>query len=112
MLAKVISWAPTRAAAARMLARAVADARLHGPRTNRDLLVRVLRHPAFLAGDTDTAFFDTHDLAALASPLADAGSERVGALVAALADAAANRESATVARTLPGGWRNLPSQPR
>ena len=27
---------------------------LHGVATNRDLLVRVLRHPAFLAGDTDT----------------------------------------------------------
>lgn len=109
MLAKVISWAPTRSAAARMLASAVADARLHGPRTNRDLLVRVLRHPAFLAGDTDTAFFETNDLAVLAAPLADAGSERIGALVAALADAVANRESAAVARTLPGGWRNLSS---
>ncbi|MFI6399786.1 acetyl/propionyl/methylcrotonyl-CoA carboxylase subunit alpha [Rhodococcus coprophilus] len=109
MLAKVISWAPTRPVAARMLARAVADARLHGPMTNRDLLVRVLRHPAFLAGDTDTAFFDTHDLEVLAAPLADSTSERIGALVAALADAAANRESASVAQTLPSGWRNLPS---
>jgi len=109
MLAKVISWAPSRPVAARMLARAVADARLHGPRTNRDLLVRVLRHPAFLAGDTDTAFFDTHDLEVLAAPLADFRSERIGALVAALADAAANRESTSVAGTLPSGWRNLPS---
>ncbi len=109
MLAKVISWAPSRPAAARMLARALADARLHGPRTNRDLLVRVLRHPAFLAGDTDTAFFDTHGLETLAAPLSDLRSERIGALVAALADAAADRESASVARTLPSGWRNLPS---
>ena len=40
-------------------------------RTNRDLLVNVLRHPAFLDGATDTAFFDTHGLAELAAPLAD-----------------------------------------
>ena len=29
--------------------------RVHGLATNRDLLVRILRHPAFLAGGTDTA---------------------------------------------------------
>ncbi len=60
MLAKVISYAPTRTQAAQVLASALARTRLHGLRTNRDLLVNVLRHPAFLAGDTDTAFFDTH----------------------------------------------------
>ena len=49
--------------AALLLADALARARLHGLRTNRDLLVNVLRHPAFLDGDTDTAFFDTHGLA-------------------------------------------------
>ncbi|HEY0638517.1 MAG TPA: biotin carboxylase N-terminal domain-containing protein, partial [Pseudonocardiaceae bacterium] len=52
MLAKVIAWAPTRAEAARRLAAALAGARVHGVTTNRDLLVRLLRHPAFLAGDT------------------------------------------------------------
>ena len=62
MLAKVISYAPTRAQAAALLADALARARIHGVRTNRDLLVNVLRHPAFLAGATDTAFFDTHGL--------------------------------------------------
>ncbi|WP_420753697.1 acetyl-CoA carboxylase biotin carboxylase subunit, partial [Rhodococcus sp. O3] len=53
MLAKVVSRAPTRAVAARLLAAALASAEVHGVRTNRDLLVNVLRHPAFLAGDTD-----------------------------------------------------------
>ena len=70
MLAKVIAYAPTRAEAARALAGALARARIHGVVTNRDLLVRVLRHPAFLAGDTDTAFLDRHGLDALAEPLA------------------------------------------
>src|SRR5690606_21181374 len=94
MLAKVISYADTRAEAARLLAAALHRARIHGLVTNRDLLVRVLRHPAFLAGDTDTAFFATHGLDSLAAPLADAGAERLSVVAAALADAAANRASA------------------
>ncbi len=109
MLAKVISFAPTRGRAAALLADALARARVHGVRTNRDLLVNVLRHPAFIAGHTDTAFFDTHDLAALSTPLADADAVRYSALAAALADAAHNRATATVFVTIPTGWRNLPS---
>ncbi|GAB3855963.1 biotin carboxylase N-terminal domain-containing protein [Micromonospora andamanensis] len=60
MLAKVIAWAPTRAAAARALAGALARAELHGVTTNRDLLVRVLRSPEFAAVDVDTGFLDRH----------------------------------------------------
>ena len=44
MLAKLIAWAPTRQEAARMLASALARTQLHGVVSNRDLLVRVLRH--------------------------------------------------------------------
>ncbi|MBC2639300.1 MULTISPECIES: biotin carboxylase N-terminal domain-containing protein [unclassified Rhodococcus (in: high G+C Gram-positive bacteria)] len=112
MLAKVISFAPTRTQAAAGLAAALRRARIHGLRTNRDLLVNVLRHPAFLAGDTDTAFFDTHGLDVLAQPLASAETERLSALAAALADAAHNRDVATVNRSLPSGWRNLASAPQ
>jgi propionyl-CoA carboxylase alpha chain len=109
MLAKVISYAPTRRQSAAVLADALARARLHGVRTNRELLVNVLRHPAFLDGDTDTAFFDTHGLAELSAPLADDTVIRLSAIAAALADAAHNRATATVFSSLPGGWRNLVS---
>jgi propionyl-CoA carboxylase alpha chain len=108
MLAKVIAHAPSRAEAARVLAAALAGARLHGPVTNRDLLVRVLRHGEFLAGDTDTGFLGRHDLA---TPLADPAAERLSALAAALADAAAARAAARVQPGVPAGWRNVPSQP-
>ena len=91
LLAKVISYAPTRDAAVRALAGALAGARLHGVITNRDLLVRVLGHPAFLAGDIDTSFFDRHGLATLAAPLAGTDGVRYSVLAAALADAARNR---------------------
>ena len=109
MLAKVISFGHTRRQAAALLADALARARVHGVRTNRDLLVNVLRHPAFLAGDTDTAFFETHGLAALSAPVADAEAVRWSALAAALADAAHNRASAGVFTHAPSGWRNVPS---
>ncbi|CPR11614.1 acetyl-/propionyl-coenzyme A carboxylase alpha chain, AccA2 [Mycobacterium bohemicum DSM 44277] len=109
MLAKVISYAPTRRQAALVLADALARARLHGVRTNRELLVNVLRHNAFLDGATDTAFFDTHGLAELASPLADAGAVRLSAIAAALADAAHNRAVAPVLGSIPSGWRNVAS---
>ncbi|WP_102419717.1 biotin carboxylase N-terminal domain-containing protein [Mycobacterium sp. 4858] len=109
MLAKVISYAPTRRQAALVLADALARTRLHGLRTNRELLVNVLRHPAFLDGDTDTAFFDTHDLTKLSAPLADGATVRLSAIAAALADAAHNRATAPVLGSLPSGWRNLAS---
>ncbi|WP_312884404.1 acetyl/propionyl/methylcrotonyl-CoA carboxylase subunit alpha [Nocardia barduliensis] len=110
MLAKVISYAETRGEAARLLAAGLHRAKIHGLVTNRDLLVRVLRHPAFLAGDTDTAFFATHGLDALAAPLVTEPDEALSIVAAALADAAANRGSARVGGGLPSGWRNLPSQ--
>ncbi|WP_224275880.1 biotin carboxylase N-terminal domain-containing protein [Streptomyces sp. LS1784] len=103
MLAKVIAWAPTRAAAARRLADALARARIHGPATNRELLVRALRHPAFLAADLHTGFLAEHT-AELTAP--DTKGVERAALAAALADAAGRRGA------LPSGWRNLPSQPQ
>ena len=110
MLAKVIAMAPTRAEAARTLAAALAGSKIHGLVTNRDLLVNVLRHPAFLAGETDTAFFDRHGLDTLSVPLADDRARELSALAAALAEAATNRARAKVLSGLPSGWRNVASQ--
>jgi propionyl-CoA carboxylase alpha chain len=111
LLAKVIAHAGTRAEAAARLSSALAGARLHGVTTNRDLLVRVLRHPEFLAGRTDTAFLERHGEAVLA-PLADAAAEEAHAIAAALAGAAARRAGASVLGFAPPGWRNNPSQPQ
>jgi propionyl-CoA carboxylase alpha chain len=110
MLAKVIAWAPTRAAAARRLAAVLRRSRLHGVTTNRDLLVRILTDEGFLAGDTATDYLDRRRPAEpLTLPLADDAAVRVSALVA---DAAANRAAAPVLGGLPPGWRNVPSQPQ
>ncbi|MET7764448.1 biotin carboxylase N-terminal domain-containing protein [Streptomyces sp. NPDC005393] len=106
MLAKVIAWAPSRAEALRRLAHGLERARIHGPVTNRELLVRALRHSEFEAGRMDTGFLERH-LPLLTAP-AD-GAAPLAALAAALADAA--RRPETVAGRL-GGWRNVPSQPQ
>ncbi|MEO9137733.1 MAG: biotin carboxylase N-terminal domain-containing protein, partial [Jatrophihabitans sp.] len=112
MLAKVIAWAPDRRQAATALATALRRMRLHGLVTNRDLLVNVLRHPSFLAGDTDTAFFDRHGLDALAAPTATEADVALSTLAAALAVDAQHRADAPMLRGIPSGWRNVVSQPQ
>ncbi|MFJ8310887.1 MULTISPECIES: biotin carboxylase N-terminal domain-containing protein [unclassified Streptomyces] len=102
LLAKAVAHAPTRAEAARKLARALQRARIHGPVTNRDLLVRSLRHLDFTGARLDTGFYDRH-LPELTEPVPGA---RYAALAAALADASSR------AGRFGGGWRNVPSQPQ
>ena len=112
MLAKVIAYGPTRAEAARTLGSALAGSRIHGITTNRDLLVRILRHPEFLAGEIDTGFLERHDPAVLGAPLATAEAELRHAVAAALAAATERRAGARVLGGLPAGWRNNPSGPQ
>jgi propionyl-CoA carboxylase alpha chain len=102
LLAKVIAAAATREGAARRLAAALRRARIHGVRTNRDLLVGSLLHPDFLAGATTTAFYEAHPPVSLA---VEADPE-LAAVIAAMSDAAHERGP-----LLPGvtsGFRNIP----
>lgn len=109
LLAKVIVWAPDRRQATRRLAAGLAGATIAGPATNRDLLVSVLRHPAFTGGGADTSLLDGYDFAEL---VPDQRSCRISAVAAALAVAAANRRDANAVATIQGGWRNVVSQPQ
>ncbi|MFF4834799.1 biotin carboxylase N-terminal domain-containing protein [Streptomyces sp. NPDC001315] len=99
MLAKAVAHAPTRAEALRSLAGALERATIHGPTTNRDLLVRSLRHEEVTTARMDTGFYDRH-LTTLTEPASDP----YAPLAAALADAHG--------RSRFGGWRNLPAQPQ
>ncbi|MFH9135238.1 biotin carboxylase N-terminal domain-containing protein [Streptomyces sp. NPDC017524] len=110
MLAKVIAHAPTRAGAVRLLARALERARIHGPVTNRDLLVRSLRHPDFAAARLDTGFYDRH-LDHLTAP-APGRAPATAALAAALAAAVRTTASGGPAPTRFGAWRNVASGPQ
>ncbi|UQX02325.1 biotin carboxylase N-terminal domain-containing protein [Streptomyces sp. RerS4] len=107
MLAKVIAHAPTRAEAVRILAHALSRARIHGLTTNRDLLVRSLRHPDFAAARLDTGFYERH----LPALTGDDPDPALAVLAAALAEAAPAPSGACLAARL-GGWRNLRSQPQ
>ena len=100
LLAKLVAHGPTRGEAIRRLAAALRGARIHGVPTNRDLLLAVLEHPAFLAGEVDTQFLEGADLVRAAFD------ERLHAAAAALAGQAARRSG----QSLPSGWRNNPSQ--
>ncbi len=104
MLAKVIVWAPTRTEAIRALAGALADSRIHGVVTNRNQLVEVLRHPEFVAGNTDTGFLERHPCTG-----ASTADTALSALAAALAVQARNRTEAPALAGMPSGWRNNPS---
>jgi acetyl/propionyl-CoA carboxylase alpha subunit len=107
LLAKVVAHAPTRVEAAGVLAAALRSSRIHGVRTNRDLLVGILTEPEFLAGGTDTGFLDRHPPASLTAPVPDGWEDAAAAAVLGLR--AHRRERATVQPAVPPGWRNVVS---
>jgi acetyl-CoA carboxylase biotin carboxylase subunit len=63
LLSKLVAWGETREAAIARMRRALAEYRVLGIRTTLPFFERVLRHPAFIAGEFDTSF--------VASALAD-----------------------------------------
>ncbi|GAB2654250.1 biotin carboxylase N-terminal domain-containing protein [Gordonia jinhuaensis] len=109
MLAKIISWAPDRRASAAILAAALQSMRLHGPVTNRDMLINTVRHRLFVDGQTTTAFIDEVGLDELSAPVLAGEYRRASVVAAALAAAHRGRGQAKVQRGIPSGWRNLPS---
>jgi len=107
MLAKVIVHAPTRTEAALRLAQSLERLQAHGVVTNRDFLVNVLRHEAFIAGDTRTDFIERHQPARERQmPPGEVGR---AALAVALSTQQLHRAAACVLATIPSGWRNNPS---
>lgn len=110
MLAKVIAHAPTRTEAARRLAKALSEMRIHGVHTNVPLLLQVLRHKEFLAGRLDTHFIGTHlALDAQRTPQQEEA-DRVHAVAVALWQQEQRRAQAPVLHGIPSGWRNNRNQ--
>jgi 3-methylcrotonyl-CoA carboxylase alpha subunit len=71
MIAKLITWGESRQTAITRLQQAMQQTAITGLATNLDFLNRLIRHPAFLAGHTDTGFIATHkaDLLPAAQPI-------------------------------------------
>ena len=101
MIAKLVAWGSDRPEAARRMQEALAETEILGVTTNLAFLERVVKHPAFLAGDTDTAFIDRHR----ADLLPAAGAAPVEALVAAAARAFVD-EQAAIAAQPPSPWND------
>jgi propionyl-CoA carboxylase alpha chain len=110
LLAKVIARAATREEAAARLVHSLRGLRVDGISTNRDSLVAVLEHPAFLAGETPTTFLERHPevLRAQAPPRV----QQVHLAAAALAQQATGRVTAPVQQFAPSGFRNVPAVPQ
>jgi 3-methylcrotonyl-CoA carboxylase alpha subunit len=104
MIGKLVAWGDNREEAARRLLTALARTEILGVRTNLAFLERLVAHPAFLAGDTDTGFIEAHrdDL------LPPAGEVPLEALVAASARVHLDERAAAKGSSPWGdgsGWR-------
>jgi propionyl-CoA carboxylase alpha chain/3-methylcrotonyl-CoA carboxylase alpha subunit/acetyl-CoA/propionyl-CoA carboxylase biotin carboxyl carrier protein len=107
MLAKLVAWGETRAAAiARMIA-ALRELTILGVRTNVDYLARVLATEAFRAGAIHTGFIAEH-AAVLAPPALDPLVRDRALIAAALGQRGFRDAIATVDEPYAsmGGWRN------
>jgi acetyl/propionyl-CoA carboxylase alpha subunit len=106
LLAKVVAHAPDRLQAIRRLVRALEGLAVQGLATNRDLLIRVLEHPEFLAGNLSTHFIAEHlppeDRALPGHPEA----LPLACLAATFFDQASRQAGRTVLPDVPAGWRN------
>jgi len=60
MIAKLIVWDRTRAAALLRMREALAECEVVGPKSNIEFLERLVRHPAVLEGRIDTGYLDRH----------------------------------------------------
>jgi propionyl-CoA carboxylase alpha chain len=112
LVAKFISVGETRDEAATRLALALERSTIQGVRTNRDVLVEVLRSAEFLAGDTTTDFLERVGLRTHRSLSSEERELAIASVVAAAEREA--RAEARVLTTLPTGWRNsrMPPQKR
>ena len=72
MIAKLITWGADRDEASRRMQIALAETDVLGVKTNLGFLQQLVRHPAFIKGDTDTGFIAKHREALMAAaPLDD-----------------------------------------
>jgi len=105
MLAKLVGHGATRELAISRLQQALQDSVLLGVTVNADYLARVLRHPAFARGETDTGFLERHRDALRPAPLSDAQRRLLLAVAArALPEPAARAVPEPYAAM--GAWRN------
>jgi acetyl/propionyl-CoA carboxylase alpha subunit len=106
MIAKVIAHGPDRTVATRRLASALAGTVVDGIATNRELLVRTLRHPEY-ENRGDSGFLERNDPVELGRPLLEGDDLAMAAGAAALALQASNRIGDRHTAGVASGFRNV-----
>ncbi len=112
MIAKVIAHAPTRDTAIRQLAASLAGATIDGIATNRELLVRTLRHAEFVGGQGDSDFLVRNDPAELGRSLVEGTEAAIHAAAAGLALQCVNRATDGHTPSVATGFRNVATEPQ
>ncbi len=104
MIAKIVTHGASRAEATRRLAAALERSSVLGLETNVRYLARILRHPAWAAGDLHTGFLEEH----LASPESPReGAWERAAMIATLLALEGTAGRRPTLPSLPLGWRSL-----
>jgi 3-methylcrotonyl-CoA carboxylase alpha subunit len=104
LLAKLIAWGPDREQARRRLDAALAATEIEGVANNRDFLLRLVRHPDFAGGATDTGFIERRRVA-LAIPLSAAPFVAIAAASLALLHAEPRSRDVHSPWNVRDGWR-------
>ena len=102
MLAKIITWGPTRAEANRTMMRALAHASVQGVVTNMGFLRQVVAHPAWQSGAISTHFIAEHQQALRTRFVDPVLAARIATVARAVSLDAARRLLPEVML----GWRN------
>jgi acetyl-CoA carboxylase biotin carboxylase subunit len=95
MISKLCVWGSDRRAAIERMRRALGEYHVGGIRTNLPFHRRVMRHPAFVAGDYDTGFIERHRPELQPAEPAEGDLDRAAvaaALIAARSDATTRNE--------------------
>lgn len=112
MIAKVIAHAKDRDVACRVLATSLSGATVDGIATNRELLVRTLRHPEFLGDQGDSEFLIRNRADHLGRPLLDGHDLALSAAAAALATQSVSRSTDRHTQSVASGFRNVATLPQ
>ncbi|MFZ1862625.1 MAG: acetyl-CoA carboxylase biotin carboxylase subunit [Polyangiales bacterium] len=105
MLAKIITSGESRTSALQRMRHALRALSVQGVTTNRELLLRILDHPAYVAGEIDTHFIDRH-LRDVLPDTSNGRAEEHAAVVAALAEQQQRNRDRALLPEIPSGWRN------
>jgi acetyl/propionyl-CoA carboxylase alpha subunit len=105
LLAKLVAHGATRQLAISRACHALSDTTMLGVTLNADFLSRVLQHPAFSRGETDTGFLERHHADLRPAALSDADRHMLLAVAACAMREPAQRFAPEPFAAM-GAWRN------